>query len=190
MTAMTKYENLVIPHLHELRNYCCYLTRSKWDGDDLYQETLLKTFKYYKSEGTIRETRAFLFRVARNLWIDQYRKEHKLQTAVEQQEVVQESYTSPDYVQIRSIVEALLAHMPERYLEMWLLSSYFGYSMQEIAQMHHCTVSAVKSVLHRTRETIRSLKGDALEHTGKVISFPVDRWVRAVAYHQPRYICR
>ena len=43
---MNHYELLINPHLNDLRKYCFYLTKSKWDGEDLFQETLMKSLLF------------------------------------------------------------------------------------------------------------------------------------------------
>src|SRR5262249_26354787 len=59
----------------ELYRYCRYLTRSPWDAEDLAQDALARAFV---TLGTMGEAppnpRAWLFRVASNLWIDQARR--------------------------------------------------------------------------------------------------------------------
>src|SRR5688500_9237569 len=63
-----------------LHDYCLRLTRNTWDAEDLVQETLLKAFgmiargDLHGSSNTIRNAKAYLFRTASNLWIDQQRR--------------------------------------------------------------------------------------------------------------------
>jgi RNA polymerase sigma-70 factor (ECF subfamily) len=58
-----------------LYRFCRYLSRSPWDAKDLVQDTLARAFA---TLGGLREPprdrRAWLFRVASNLWIDQSRR--------------------------------------------------------------------------------------------------------------------
>src|SRR5216684_2026270 len=58
----------------ELYRYCRHLSRSPWDADDLVQDAL---FRAYSKLGCMSEppdnARAWLFRIASNLWIDRVR---------------------------------------------------------------------------------------------------------------------
>src|SRR5262249_51791444 len=63
----------------ELYRYCRHLTRSPWDADDLVQDVLSRAFV---TLGTLEEAppnpRAWLFRVASNLWIDRVRRQREV----------------------------------------------------------------------------------------------------------------
>ena len=67
----TQYE----PLRPTLYRYCRHLTRSPWDAEDLVQDTLARAFA---TLGALleppRDPRAWLFRVASNLWIDRVRR--------------------------------------------------------------------------------------------------------------------
>ena len=59
----------------ELYRYCRALTGSAWDAEDLVQDTLLRAFaKLGEVPLRIESPKAYLFRVASNLWIDHCRR--------------------------------------------------------------------------------------------------------------------
>src|SRR5256885_13608045 len=63
------------PLRSELYRYCRYLTRSPWDAEDLAQDTLARAFVTLARMGQEpANPRAWLFRVASNLWIDEMRR--------------------------------------------------------------------------------------------------------------------
>jgi len=63
----------------ELYRYCRYLTRSPWDAEDLTQDTLARGFATLAKRGEAPPNpRAWLFRVASNLWIDQARRRREV----------------------------------------------------------------------------------------------------------------
>ena|SRR5690625_6547681 len=76
-TMWDKYWETVAPYRSELWNYCRKITGSPWDAEDLLQDTLLKAFASLSAlshRAQPIQTRAYLFRVATNHWIDQCRK--------------------------------------------------------------------------------------------------------------------
>jgi RNA polymerase sigma-70 factor, ECF subfamily len=182
--VVLEYETLVTPHLDDMRKYCFYLTKSKWDGEDLFQETLLKSLVFFLHTEPHLEVKPFLMRVARNLWIDDCRKRQRRRMA--QIDPTKVYYTDNDYVEVRSSIEWLAERFPRRNIEIWLLSQYFGYTMQEIAEDKSCSISAVKSVLFRTRELLRN-RHNLTEHRN-VIHLDVERWSRAVMQDWPQGI--
>src|SRR4051795_3078480 len=63
----------------ELYRYCRYLTRSPWDAEDLAQDVLARAFVTLAQMGQEPEhPRAWLFRVASNVWIDQVRRRREV----------------------------------------------------------------------------------------------------------------
>src|SRR5438132_6398328 len=70
------------PFRTQLYRYCRYLTRSPWDAEDLAQDTLARAFvtlaRMHGQEPA--NPRAWLFRIASNLWIDQTRRRHEVLT--------------------------------------------------------------------------------------------------------------
>jgi RNA polymerase sigma-70 factor (ECF subfamily) len=188
VSALPLFETLVAPHLTDLRKFCFYLTRSKWDAEDLYQDALLKSLSYYMNAGSTRVTKAFLFSAAKLLWIDGYRNRKRRAVVTGADPNSSGKYKDTDYVEIRSIIEWLAELVPDRNIEIWLLYEYFGYSMQEVADLAGLSVGAVKSVLFRTRELLRNPDARKGKPPSKVLHMKVERWVRAVMYEQPHRI--
>ncbi|WP_219641565.1 RNA polymerase sigma factor [Cohnella sp. CFH 77786] len=179
------YESLVEPHLDDLRRYCFFLTKSKWDGEDLCQEAILKSMVYFRNKEPHPDVKPFLIRVARNLWIDGCRA-LKRQRRLNPKSLPASCHDS-DYAEVRSLIEWIGERLPGRNIEMLLLSDYFGYTMQEIAETTGSTVPAVKSVLFRTRSLLREISIDSVRKTegAKVILFDVERWSKAIMRDLP-----
>jgi len=184
MGVIPIYEDLVAPYLEDLRKYCMYLAKSKWDSEDLFQETLLKSLIFFLHTEPYVEVKPFLFRVARNLWIDDCRKKQRRRLALLEQP--RTHYADNDYAEIQGAIEWLAERFPRRNIEMWLLFNYFGYSMQDIAHATDCTVSAVKSILFRTREMLR--RRHELPERRKIVHLDVERWSRAIMQDRPQSI--
>ncbi|MBR5161921.1 MAG: sigma-70 family RNA polymerase sigma factor [Thermoguttaceae bacterium] len=70
------------PHYEEIRRYCVRLTNSETEADDLTQEVFIRLYESGQNlEGT--HLRNWLFRVARNLVIDNLRVKHPERIAPE-----------------------------------------------------------------------------------------------------------
>jgi hypothetical protein len=73
--AWRRFLEIYEPLRPALYRFCRYLSRSPWDAEDLVQDTLARAFA---TPGGLneppRDPRAWLFRVASNLWIDQVRR--------------------------------------------------------------------------------------------------------------------
>lgn len=184
--SQLEYEALILPHLSTLHKYCSYLTQSKWDEEDLVQDTLYKSYVYYLRNPYMKEAKSFLLCIARNTWIDQYRRKKSQQSsAALWHEPV--TYVDSDYAEVISTLEWLSERLPERNIRMWLLAEYFDYSMQEIADDMNTTMPTVKSVLFRTRDLLR---GNRKPRRQQVIQLNVEKWCKAVMRERPQDLLR
>ncbi|UVI29507.1 RNA polymerase sigma factor [Paenibacillus spongiae] len=181
MRVREEFEEVVKPHFSRLWTYCLYLSATQWEAEDLFQDSLLRAFQHYRKIGAFRHPRSLLYKIARNLSIDAYRKNRG--TLVPLEEGVQASYYDPNYASVRGFMEWLTEQLSEREVDMLLLAEWYGYSYQEIAQHQGCTVPAVKMVLHRSKQTLRN--GADKQPYGKGTDYPrgkastVERWTRA-----------
>jgi len=77
--AWFRFLDTVEPFRQDLHRYCLRLTRNLWSAEDLVQDTLLRGYAAIARGDLHGETskmcnrRAYLFRTASNLWIDQVR---------------------------------------------------------------------------------------------------------------------
>jgi len=174
----------VEPHLPQLKRYCAKLARSTWDAEDLLQTTLMKVYLYYCRTGAIRGGAALLYRVARNAWIDEYRRRRRMSEELRLEEAARGDL---DYVSVISCLESLAERLPSRCAEMWLLSEYFGFTTNEMAAMLDTSASAVKSQLYRARGRMRS--GQLSEGLRAAEDARLDRWARAILSGNPHIAC-
>lgn len=181
-----EYETIISPHLTALRKYCSYLTQSKWDEEDLVQDTLYKSYVYYLRNRYMKDAKNLLLCIARNTWIDQYRRSKTRQASAALWHEPA-AYIDSNYAEVISTLEWLSERLPERNIRIWLLAEYFDYSMQEIAEDMNTTVPTVKSVLFRTRELLR---GNRKTRRQKVIGLNVERWCKAVMRERPQDLLR
>lgn len=133
----------------KLQKYCYFLTQSKWDGDDLAQEAMIKAISYYSQE---RITPALLNKIAHNHWMDILRKRKNEQMSNEQ--IREENYSSVgDTI---ASVDLLLDTFTPRQAIIFLLKEAFQYQSKEIAEILNTTEMAIKSSLNRAKKRIEN----------------------------------
>lgn len=81
------FEAEFMPHLDVLYNFAYKLTLNEDDAKDLLQDTSMKAYRFIKSfeEGT--NAKAWLFRILKNSFINDYRKKSKAPGMVDYQDV-------------------------------------------------------------------------------------------------------
>jgi RNA polymerase sigma-70 factor (ECF subfamily) len=133
----------------ELYRYCRHLTRSPWDAEDLVQDTLARAFVTLGQMGHAPPTpRAWLFRVASNLWIDRTR--HRRVEASFPTDV-RDTAAAADPRSTREIAGTLLGQLSPQERAAVVLKDVFDLSLDETAEALSTTVGAVKAALHRAR---------------------------------------
>jgi RNA polymerase sigma-70 factor, ECF subfamily len=130
----------------ELYRYCRHLTRSPWDADDLVQDALFRAFaKLGWMNEVPRNPRAWLFRVASNLWID------RMRAAPPASEADREPTGSSEPRAVREAAGTLLSRLSPQERAAVVLKEAFELSIEEIAEALSTTPGTVKSALHRGR---------------------------------------
>lgn len=133
----------------DLYRYCRHLTKSPWDAEDLAQDTLARAFATLGQMGTAPPNpRAWLLRVASNLWIDRIRR---LRREVPLVDEVAEPSASPDPRETREAAGTLLGRLSPQERAAVVLKDVFDFSLAEAADTLATTVGAVKIALHRAR---------------------------------------
>lgn len=136
------------PLRSSLYRYCRHLTRSPWDAEDLAQDTLARAFVTLGQMGEAPPNpRAWLFRVASNLWLDQIRKRRREEPLGDREEAV----SAPDHHASREAAGTLLGQLSPQERAAVVLKDAFDLSLEEIAEALSTTVGAVKIALHRGR---------------------------------------
>jgi len=128
----------------DLYRYCRHLTRSPWDAEDLAQDTMSRAFAGLGRMGSAPPNpRAWLFRVASNLWLDHVRRPR---LTIEPAQT-----TSSPPSELRDAAGTLLVQLAPQERAAVVLKDAFDFSLDEVAGIIGTTVGAVKAALHRGR---------------------------------------
>jgi RNA polymerase sigma factor (sigma-70 family) len=144
-----------------LLRYCQKLTGSRWDAEDLVQDTFLKALPHLAHPHE--NPHAFLFRIAKNAWIDKCRKRRRANECLLVDEMLGEASTKTtgDAVESPAILDAmsrLLQALSPLQGAVLLLRDVFEFSNLEVANLIGTTEGAVKSSLHRARRNLENLE--------------------------------
>jgi RNA polymerase sigma-70 factor (ECF subfamily) len=138
------------PLRSELYRYARFLTRSPWDAEDLVQDTLARAFVTLAQMGAAAPNpRAWLFRVASNLWIDQQRRRREVPAATPVAD--EDAVASPGARATREAAGTLLVKLSPQERAAVVLKDVFELSLEEIAEALASTVGGIKAALHRGR---------------------------------------
>jgi RNA polymerase sigma-70 factor, ECF subfamily len=178
-TAWHRYLDLLAPLRPTLHAYCRRLSGNAWDAEDLVQETLLRAFGTLGSvHHEIENPRAYLLRVATNLWIDTVRRRETETTAVTAGAIEPGSAPQPGGT-LREAGATLMQRLAPQERAAVVLKDVFDYSLEEIAEVLSTSTGAIKAALHRGRGRLREPEGALASRRPVPSAALVDRFVAA-----------
>lgn len=159
------FENEFLPHINSLYNFGYYLTNDEDEAKDLLQETYLRAYKYinYYQQGT--NAKAWLLRILKNTFINDYRKKSKKPVHLS----FEDFYTGDEsedtgFIDLRQEVfdsligdevSRALNSLPVDYRLIILLCDIEGFKYEEIAKIIDVPIGTVRSRLHRARNMMK-----------------------------------
>lgn len=157
-TSWQQFLDLFEPTRPELYRYCRHLTRTPWDAEDLVQDALSRAFV---TLGTmfrpVENPRAWIFRIASNLWIDRTRRARFESSA----EATAEGEGNTDPRASREAAGTLYARLSPQERAALVLKDVFDFSVDEIAGLLSTSSGAIKAALHRGRGQLQDNESPA-----------------------------
>jgi len=140
--------------------FCFYRVFDREKARDLTQDAFARTWEYLQKGKQIDNYRAFLYRTARNLIIDQSRKKRELSLEELQEQGTDFGFTDIEKIETALDAEALVARLgelPEEYQEALILRFVEDMNIAEIAAMLGERENTISVRLHRGINKLREL---------------------------------
>ncbi len=163
------FEQEALPHMNALYSFAVRLCRDRDDASDLLQETFLKGFRFFDKFESGTNCKAWLFRILKNTYINQYRKDKKEPDTIEYDTIEEfydlirsESTESTDLQKrifdnlLDDEISIALDSLPESFRTAIILCDLEGMTYEEISEILECPIGTVRSRLHRARNILAS----------------------------------
>lgn len=162
------FEEELFPHMDALKTFAFHLTYNDEDANDLVQETYLKAHRFIDKyiEGT--NAKAWLFKILKNAYINEYRKKSKRPTKVDFEDIVSyhdsEDNSGTGYLDLREeIFENMMGDevtiainsLPIDFRTVVLLCDVEGFTYEEISKIIDVPIGTVRSRLFRARNMLK-----------------------------------
>ena len=164
------FNNEFMVHIDALYNFAFKLTLDEDEAKDLLQDTCMKAFRFIDSFEKGTNAKAWLFRILKNNFINDYRKKSKTPGMVDYQEV-ETYYNSEDgespveiTTDLRSeTIKGLLGDeitnalnsMDVDFRTVIILCDLEGFKYEEMAKILDIPIGTVRSRLHRARNILK-----------------------------------
>ena len=168
-----EFAELALEHLDALYRGALRLTRNPDDAQDLVQEVYVRALRFRAQFQAGTNLKAWLFKILKNTFINQYRKSARTPEAVDldDPEIARTAAAGNPFAPLASsgpeaeVLNRLLAEdlrkalaaLPEIFQRVVVLSDVEGFSYREIADIEGCPLGTVMSRLHRARRMLQAL---------------------------------
>ncbi len=160
------FDEAFTTYADELFRHAFFRISDRERAVDLVQECFLRSYTYAK-EDDIHDIRAFLYRILRNLIIDEYRKKksYSLDALLEGEDSPERLLPTDDTNTIEAATERLdakaafekVSELPPHFSEVLLLRFVDGFSPKEIGERVGISENLVSVRIHRALKALRAL---------------------------------
>ncbi|MBP9773805.1 MAG: RNA polymerase sigma factor [Candidatus Peribacteraceae bacterium] len=153
-SAYEQYSDAIFRH-------CYFRVFNRERGKELMQEAFMKAWEYIAKGNQVDNIRAFLYRIANNLIVDEFRKKDKQSVSLED---LQEKGWEPGYDSLPDIQSAIdekyvletLNKVEKKYREVLIMRYVDHLSPAEIAAITHETANVISVRIHRGIKQLKS----------------------------------
>jgi RNA polymerase sigma-70 factor (ECF subfamily) len=160
------YQKIYEFFARKVLNFIYRMVNSQEEAEDLTQETFVAVYQKLRSLKDNSKFEPWLFRIARNFVYQKYRTRSPSTVSVDALDengrlVIQvaDARKNPDDAfqseELEGIVADVIADLPEKYREVFVLSALQGLSYQQIADIVGHSLPSVKTDIHRARLEVR-----------------------------------
>jgi RNA polymerase sigma factor (sigma-70 family) len=158
------FENEFMPHLDAMYNF----TYDEDDAKDLVQDTYLKSYRFAESFQKGTNAKAWLYRILKNSFINDFRKKSKEPAKVDYQEV-ENFYNSENVDDDRTVdlridavrdmlgdeISLALSSLAVDFRTVIILCDLEGFTYDELSKILDIPIGTVRSRLHRARNLLK-----------------------------------
>jgi RNA polymerase sigma factor (sigma-70 family) len=162
------FEKELLPHVGALQTFAYHLTYNQDDADDLVQETYMKAYRFIDKYEQGTNAKAWLFKILKNAYINEYRKKVRQPIKVDFEDIVTYHDTDDDRISGYSdLRQEIFEHMmgdevttainslPLDFRTVILLCDIEGFTYEEIASIIDVPIGTVRSRLFRARNLLK-----------------------------------
>lgn len=157
-----------MPHINSLYNFALYLENDEDRAKDLVQESFLRAYKFVHHYDTEQQPKAWLIKILKNTFINEYHRNKHMAFKVELEEAFQQSDDDED-THVKNIdlreeifnslvgdeISEAVNSLRVDFRIIILLCDIEGFRYDEMAAILDVPIGTVRSRLHRARTALK-----------------------------------
>jgi len=161
------FEDMIDKLESDIYGFCLYLTRDRNQADDLYQDTVLRSFQVRDRIDANNNPKSYMLAIAISLWKNERRREARRQRIApihEYQDIsefMKDGHEGPESQIVRNEEQNMLLNavdsLDDKYRMVLILFYYNHTAQEEIAKVCNIPKGTVKSRLHKGRELVKKI---------------------------------
>ena len=165
---MNMFEKECMQHADSLYNFAYKLTMDNDDAQDLVQETYMRAYRYYSyfEQGT--NSKSWLFKIMKNIFINDYRKAQRKPSEFTIEDVYEGSFDQSLYKNNTDFFNSSISDeyvnalntLPVQLRSIFIMKYIEDFKYEEIANIFDIPLGTVKSWLNKARTRLKAV----LEH--------------------------
>lgn len=174
------FEEELLPQIDALYTFAYHLVYNEDDANDLVQEAYMKAYRFIHKYEPGTNAKAWLFRILKNAFINEYRKKVRQPNKVDLEDFItyhdsEEGSAYNGYSDLRQEMfdsmmgdEVTLAinKLPADFKIVILLCDIEGFTYEEISKIVNIPIGTVRSRLHRARNMLKEQLREYAESMG------------------------
>lgn len=162
------FDEELLVHIDSVKTFAYHLTYNEADANDLVQETYMKAHRFIDKYQPGTNAKAWLFKICKNAFINEYRKKSKRPTKVDFEEIVSyhrgDDQSKTEYFDLREEifdnmmgdeVTTAINALPIDFRSVVLLCDIEGFTYEEISKIIDVPIGTVRSRLFRARNMLK-----------------------------------
>lgn len=155
-----QFNEIALSHFNALYGFALSITGGSADAEDLVQETYLRAYRKFDQFEFGTSCKAWLFKIMRNIAIDQLRKKDPLLANGNEtchDDLAGSDANKAEYLPCAIDIKQAFKELPPKYRIVVLLKDIEGFTYKEIAEILNFPIGTLMSRLYRGRQALKSV---------------------------------